>query len=62
MVTDDVHTKARIKRIDAEKILRELDAGRVVIIAGFQGVTEEGAVTTLGAAAATSRWWPSPPA
>ncbi len=48
MVTDDVHTSARIKRIDVERIRRELDAGKVVIVAGFQGVTEEGAVTTLG--------------
>ena len=48
MVTDDVHTRARIKRIDVQRIRRELDAGKVVIVAGFQGVTEEGAVTTLG--------------
>ena len=48
MVTDDVHTKARIKRIDVQKIHRELDSDRIVIIAGFQGVTEDGAVTTLG--------------
>jgi len=48
MVTDDVHTKARIKRIDVQKIRRELAAGRIVIVAGFQGITEEGAVTTLG--------------
>jgi aspartate kinase len=48
MVTDDVHTKARIKRIDVQKIRRQLEAGRIVIVAGFQGVTEDGAVTTLG--------------
>jgi aspartate kinase len=48
MVTDDVHTKARLKRIDQARIKRELDAGRVVVVAGFQGVTEDGAVTTLG--------------
>lgn len=48
MVTDDKHTKARLKSIAAEKIHKELDAGKVVIIAGFQGVTEEGAITTLG--------------
>ena len=48
MVTDDVHTRARIKRIDVQRIRRELDAGKIVIVAGFQGVTEEGAVTTLG--------------
>ncbi|NLF32089.1 MAG: aspartate kinase [Planctomycetes bacterium] len=48
MVTDDVHTKARLKRINARRILSELDAGKIVIIAGFQGVTEAGDVTTLG--------------
>jgi aspartate kinase len=48
MVTDNVHTKARIKRIDVRRIHEQLDQGRVVIVAGFQGVTEDGAVTTLG--------------
>ncbi len=48
MVTDNKHTKARIKSIAAEKIHEELDAGKVVIVAGFQGITETGAVTTLG--------------
>lgn len=48
MLTDDSHTKARIHSIDAQRIKRELDAGKIVIIAGFQGVTEEGAITTLG--------------
>ena len=48
MVTDDVHSKAKIKRIDVQRIHDQLDAGRIVIIAGFQGVTEDGAVTTLG--------------
>jgi len=48
IVTDDVHTKARIKSIDVRRIHQQLDAGRIVIVAGFQGVTEDGAVTTLG--------------
>ena len=48
MVTDDMHTKARIKRIAADRIHEQLDAGKIVIIAGFQGVTEEGHMTTLG--------------
>ncbi len=48
LVTDDVHCKARIRRIDQRRILKELRAGRVVIVAGFQGVTPAGAVTTLG--------------
>lgn len=48
MVTDDRHTKARIKTIAAERIHEHLRAGRIVIVAGFQGVTEAGHVTTLG--------------
>jgi aspartate kinase len=48
IITDDVHTKARIKRIDVQRIREQLDAGKVVIVAGFQGITEAGAVTTLG--------------
>lgn len=46
--TDSVHTKARIASIDSEKILAELNQGRVVVIAGFQGVNEKGDITTLG--------------
>jgi aspartate kinase len=46
--TDSVHTKARIESIDSEKILVELNQGRVVVIAGFQGVNEKGDITTLG--------------
>ena len=37
MVTDDVHGKARIKEIQSEKMKADLDAGRVVVVAGFQG-------------------------
>jgi len=48
MVTDERHTKARIKRIAADRIHEQLDAGKIVIIAGFQGVTEAGHATTLG--------------
>jgi aspartate kinase len=48
MITDSVHTKARIKSIDVRRVHEQLDKGRVVIIAGFQGVTADGAVTTLG--------------
>lgn len=48
IVTDDIHTKARIQSIDVRRIREQLDAGRIVIVAGFQGVTESGAVTTLG--------------
>jgi aspartate kinase len=46
--TDAVHRRARIVGIEPERIRRELDAGRVVIVAGFQGMTEEMDVTTLG--------------
>lgn len=46
--TSSLHTKARIKHIDRDRILRHLDQGEVVTIAGFQGVTEEGDITTLG--------------
>ncbi len=48
IVTDDSHTKARIQSIDEEKIRRDLDAGRVVVVAGFQGSDEDGNITTLG--------------
>ena len=48
MVTDDVHGKARIKEIQSQKMEADLEAGRVVVVAGFQGVDEEGNITTLG--------------
>jgi len=48
MLTDNVHTKARIKSIDAERIHKQLDKGRIVLVAGFQGVDEDGNITTLG--------------
>ena len=48
MVTDGVHGKARIKKIKSEKMKADLDAGRVVVVAGFQGVDEDGNITTLG--------------
>ncbi len=46
--TDSMHTRARIQEIDTDLIKKHLDAGRVVTIAGFQGVTEDGDITTLG--------------
>ncbi|MEA3468968.1 MAG: aspartate kinase [Thermodesulfobacteriota bacterium] len=46
--TDNAHTKARIQSIDSEKIMAELGSGKVVVVAGFQGVDEHGNVTTLG--------------
>src|ERR1700744_4885025 len=48
IVTDHVHTKAKIRMIDAKPIEKDLRAGRVVIVAGFQGRDDEGQVTTLG--------------
>jgi aspartate kinase len=46
--TNSAYTKARIESIDDQKVRSELDAGKVVIITGFQGVDEGGNVTTLG--------------
>ncbi len=46
--TDAMHTRARIKKIDTELIKQHLSAGKVVTIAGFQGVTPDGDITTLG--------------
>lgn len=48
MITDGVHTKARIKSIDVELIRSELKKGRIVLVAGFQGIDEHGNITTLG--------------
>ena len=48
ILTDDTHTKARIKSIDDERIRNDLDTGSVVVVAGFQGVDENGNITTLG--------------
>ncbi len=46
--TDNTHTKARIENIDAENIKRELSDGKVLVVAGFQGVNEFNDLTTLG--------------
>ncbi len=48
IVTDAAHGKARIAHIDAARLQGDLDAGRVVVVAGFQGVDAEGNITTLG--------------
>ena len=48
ILTDSAFTKARILEIDHRKILKDLDDGRVVVVAGFQGVDAEGNITTLG--------------
>jgi aspartate kinase len=48
IVTDQAYTKARIRSIDDARIRAELAAGRVVVVAGFQGVDEDDNITTLG--------------
>lgn len=48
ILTDESHSKARIRDIDDQRIRADLDAGRVVVVAGFQGVDEYGNITTLG--------------
>jgi aspartate kinase len=48
VLTDSAYTKARIERIDDERVRADLDAGKVVVITGFQGVDEAGNITTLG--------------
>ena len=46
--TDSVHNKARIREIEDKRLHADLAAGRVVVVAGFQGVDDEGNITTLG--------------
>lgn len=48
ILTDEAHTKARIKEIDDHNIRSELAQGHVVVVAGFQGIDEAGNITTLG--------------
>jgi aspartate kinase len=48
IITDTNFSDARILRVDAERLLRHLKEGRVVVVAGFQGLTDAGDITTLG--------------
>lgn len=48
ILTDNAHGKARIREIDGHRIQQDLDDGRVVVVAGFQGIDDEGNITTLG--------------
>ena len=48
IATDGVHGNARILNIDAARIQKELEAGKIVVVAGFQGLDPEGDITTLG--------------
>ena len=46
--TSDIHSKATILDVDAKRVIKALDEGKIAIVAGFQGITEEGDITTLG--------------
>jgi aspartate kinase len=48
ILTDNAHTKARILSIDEERMRKDLNSGHVIVVAGFQGVDENGNITTLG--------------
>ena len=48
ILTSSMHTKARIEAIDTEKIKAHLKHGKIIVVAGFQGVDEKGDITTLG--------------
>ena len=48
IITDSVHTKARIEAIDTKRMKEELKTGKIVVVAGFQGIDEKGDATTLG--------------
>jgi aspartate kinase len=48
LVTDSVHTRARIQQISRDRLDRELGAGKIVIVAGFQGIDASGEITTMG--------------
>jgi len=48
ILTDSEHSKARIRDIDDQRVRADLDTGHVVVVAGFQGVDEQGNITTLG--------------
>lgn len=48
IITDSMHTRARIEAIDTRRMKEELKAGKIIVVAGFQGIDEKGDVTTLG--------------
>ena len=48
IVTDSTHRKARIKSIDTRRLSEALEAGHIVVVAGFQGIDEQGDISTLG--------------
>ncbi len=48
IITDSTHTKAKIREVRADRIRRAVSRGNIVIVAGFQGITRDGDITTLG--------------
>lgn len=48
IVTDDIHGNANVIRVDERKLMTHLKAGQIVVVTGFQGITESGDITTLG--------------
>lgn len=48
IITDENHGRARIKSIDVDQLTEALECGHIPVVAGFQGVTEKGAITTIG--------------
>ena len=48
IITDNAHTRARILSVDQERIMKELDNGNIVVVAGFQGMNARDETTTLG--------------
>ncbi|MEI8129442.1 MAG: aspartate kinase [bacterium] len=48
IITEDVHQKARIIDIKTDKLKKNIKAGNIIVVAGFQGITEDGEITTLG--------------
>ncbi len=48
IITDEIHTKARTEKIDTTRLKAELKAGRIVVVAGYQGIDDKGDITTLG--------------
>ena len=59
--TDAAHRKARIQKIDPERLMADCRLGIVPVVAGFQGITGEGSVTTLAVAGQTPPAWRWPP-
>ena len=48
IITENVHSKARILDVKTDKLMKHINEGKIIVVAGFQGVTPEGEITTLG--------------